>query len=709
MKYRVGLLYDSISKNSGDEAVGIAMQQALAKFDDIEVDIVDPYDYDEEAYTKLIIGGGQLLRKSGDDFYDRFRVKGNHILNGVGLSNPIDKFEYLDSYSFVSARTNDEVAMLSEFTAKAEVLPCMTTLMTHSHYEIPGLKKGEKAIGIHVVPYTYQLCPEIVDIINKLPYKKVFIPFTHYLKDRSFMSSLPFDFSNSIILDDLSPTQLHSVISQMNYVVVSSLHASIFAYSQNIPFATLGQEKVKTYFRDRGLSEYVFSDANQLNQIIDNIHSKRPNFEGLINKDRKILHETLLKYRGIITRGKDVSSLRSVSFKESNDSLSSAYKLRMHSELSGHVIESRDRLIADLINRSTERAAELAAKERKIVHLRSTLQASLESTNAVKYSKSFRVGYLILHPKELPRKAIHRFVEISRAVIERYLGYVDARKVLAHYDNIQKDLSRCTNNANKKLAVVLHLYYVDLWPYFVEKLETLNRDDYDLFISLPVDKSVFKKDIEAEFSNARIFLVPNRGRDVLPFVMIAKNLKELGYSKVLKIHSKKSKHRIDGGDWMDGIISSLLPNDKELLVQVLEKLDKPETGIIGPENEYVALPVNYDSNRSNFLKIITRLTSTEVCEDVDGNRFDYGFFAGTMFWARIDAIEKTLHDHQVKYFEREKMQIDNTYAHALERAFCVYAEVNNKNIYGLSTNALCRLKYGSGRIPEWSDVISDDQ
>ncbi|NBL01079.1 MAG: polysaccharide pyruvyl transferase family protein [Erysipelotrichia bacterium] len=300
MKYKVGLLYDSVSKNSGDEAIGIAMEQVLSRIDDIQVEVINPFDFDEQDYSKIIVGGGQLIRGSGDPFYDKFRIKGKHILNAAGLSMPVDSLEYLDEYDFVSTRTNEESRVVSKYTTKVRTIPDITTLMSHEEYDIKGLNKNETVVGVHVVPYTYQLCPEIVEIINAIPYKKVFIPFTHYIKDKNFMMSLPFDFSNAIILDNLSPTELHSVIGQMDYVVVSSLHASIFAYTQNIPFATLGQEKVRMYFADRGLSDFVFVQSDKLQKIINKFETDKPDYTDLIAKDKKKLNETIDEYVSLI-------------------------------------------------------------------------------------------------------------------------------------------------------------------------------------------------------------------------------------------------------------------------------------------------------------------------------------------------------------------------------------------------------------------------
>ncbi|WP_166805450.1 hypothetical protein [Cryobacterium sp. Hb1] len=46
--------------------------------------------------------------------------------------------------------------------------------------------------------------------------------------------------------------------------MVSSLQASIYAYSQNIPFASIHQAKAEYYFLDRALGSHLVRDDHGL-------------------------------------------------------------------------------------------------------------------------------------------------------------------------------------------------------------------------------------------------------------------------------------------------------------------------------------------------------------------------------------------------------------------------------------------------------------
>lgn len=287
------LLFDSISLNTGDIAIGIAGQQVLADHGATS-NIVDPFA--KNLPSPLIIGGGELIRTSGDPFYDSYRRRGRHILNAAGVWTNADDLDYLNEYEFVSARSTRELEVLRKSVPSAELLPCATTLLRSDHYEIPGIEPGETVVGIHMVPHSLRLIEDLIPLINAIPHKKVFIPFTHYNGDASFMKTLPFDKTNAIVLDTLEPLQLHSVISQMSYVLVSSLHASIFAYSQNVPFASVHQKKAQYYFEDRGLGSHLVVDHSGLNDMIHRLDSERFDFTASITRDKARVNEAFAGY-----------------------------------------------------------------------------------------------------------------------------------------------------------------------------------------------------------------------------------------------------------------------------------------------------------------------------------------------------------------------------------------------------------------------------
>ncbi|WP_206750214.1 polysaccharide pyruvyl transferase family protein [Cryobacterium sp. TMT1-3] len=269
--------------NTGDIAIGLASAQALNDRG-IGSQVVDPFH--PKFPRQLIVGGGDLIRVKGDPYYDLFRPHGQNILNAAGVWSEADDLGYLTDYAFVSARTNREAEYLRKWVPEAAVVPCTTTVLRSDHFSIPGITPGEPVIGIQLVPHSMRLIEDLVPIINAIPHKKVFIPFTHYNADASFMKSLPFDRDNCIFLDRLSALELHSVVGQMTQVLASSLHISIFAYSQNVPFVSIHQEKINNYFDDRGLDEHVVQTSSGLRQMLERLNMETFDFRDGIDADR---------------------------------------------------------------------------------------------------------------------------------------------------------------------------------------------------------------------------------------------------------------------------------------------------------------------------------------------------------------------------------------------------------------------------------------
>ena len=84
-------------------------------------------------------------------------------------------------------------------------------------------------------------------------------------------------------------------------------------------------------------------------------------------------------------------------------------------------------------------------------------------------------------------------------------------------------------------------------------------------------------------------------------------------------------------------------------------------------------------------------------------RREYGFFGGTMFWVDLESIKDLFVYSSAKYFEPEAGQIDATFAHALERLFCIIPEIDGKDIYESTGGEVRKRPYQSDNIPDWSE------
>lgn len=97
---RVGLLYDSFLDNVGDIAMGDA---AIADGAGTAGCARSIFASDgDQVFDAVIVGGGELLRPTGDAFYDRFRAREGTMLNACGIWSDANELDYLGGYAMVS-------------------------------------------------------------------------------------------------------------------------------------------------------------------------------------------------------------------------------------------------------------------------------------------------------------------------------------------------------------------------------------------------------------------------------------------------------------------------------------------------------------------------------------------------------------------------------------------------------------------------------
>lgn len=215
-------------------------------------------------------------------------------------------------------------------------------------------------------------------------------------------------------------------------------------------------------------------------------------------------------------------------------------------------------------------------------------------------------------------------------------------------------------------AVILHLYYPELWDEICLYLQNL-EDDFDLYISSPSDVDLDTKKILQQHPNAYIYRCINRGRDIAPFLDIFKAIYALDYKYICKIHSKKSIHRVDGAVWRNDIYTKLL-GSKEIICKIKKMFDNNETvGLVAPASHVVPSSTYWGSNEAK-VKQLAKLANISVGEK-------FSFVGGSMFWFKPAAFYPLIAlPLSVESFDVEAGQVDGTLAHAIERFFGLLIE-----------------------------------
>lgn len=250
---------------------------------------------------------------------------------------------------------------------------------------------------------------------------------------------------------------------------------------------------------------------------------------------------------------------------------------------------------------------------------------------------------------------------------------------------------------NSNIAVLIHLFYTDMWDELNTYLSNLDGYNYDLYINLVNgyhDESIIDL-IKKTHPQATIIKSPNKGVDVGGFLFLYQNLKK-DYELILKLHTKKSLGLTNkpsdyvrvygqqlakekGQQWFRRLMDGVLKN-KERVNDIIELLSiESPFGMAGLDREtYIGPNVKEVKELCNIFSIPF---------EMEGNRVkNASFVGGTIFWVKNDILKKYLTEDNIKKILNllpEGYQNEPSYNHALERlfGFMVYNEKKKILIY----------------------------
>jgi len=214
-----------------------------------------------------------------------------------------------------------------------------------------------------------------------------------------------------------------------------------------------------------------------------------------------------------------------------------------------------------------------------------------------------------------------------------------------------------------RIAAVVHVFHGELWPELAERLRTI-PEPFDLFCTV-TDRAVNEGVAEAigrDFERSQVLVIPNHGRDLFPFVWIYHSGVLDSYAALCKIHTKKSRHLKEGGDWRQFLAGELLPSEKETGDLIERFLLEEKAGMVTAPGQIIEGIKWWDINRYRLEELLRPLALDFEPESVR-------FAAGSMYWVKPTALRqlKSL-DLTACDFELEDGQNDGTTAHLMERA-----------------------------------------
>lgn len=224
----------------------------------------------------------------------------------------------------------------------------------------------------------------------------------------------------------------------------------------------------------------------------------------------------------------------------------------------------------------------------------------------------------------------------------------------------------------ERLAVMVHVYYPELWGALSPVIRNCGAVEHDLFVNL-VD-STWTHDcideIRAQFPAARVQISENRGRDIGGYLSLMRGMTLANYDVALLLHTKKSPHvsAAYSAKWRDALLAPLAGTAAQLENNLAHFRTDRSIGVIGAA--------------------ACRLTDVgRNAEQIDwlagklGMAFDPGaleYVSGTMQLIRTDILEAL-----ARGIGPEDMvngdaigldgHLDGQLAHAVERIFCPLA------------------------------------
>lgn len=210
--------------------------------------------------------------------------------------------------------------------------------------------------------------------------------------------------------------------------------------------------------------------------------------------------------------------------------------------------------------------------------------------------------------------------------------------------------------ADLRAAVLAHVYYLELWDEILAVRATL-PDGAPILVTAPPAQAARLRAMTAGVAAVEIIERPNRGRDIAPFVHALQSGALDRFDAVLKIHTKKSPHLLQG-DLRRRVFFAALAGSRAASARALAWFADPKVGMVGPARYFRTAPIYWMDDRARVEALAARMDAPA----------ELGFFEGSMFWVRPAALAplRAL-DLPLEAFEAEAGQLDGTLHHAIER------------------------------------------
>ena len=217
------------------------------------------------------------------------------------------------------------------------------------------------------------------------------------------------------------------------------------------------------------------------------------------------------------------------------------------------------------------------------------------------------------------------------------------------------------------IALMVHGYYLDQLEAMLDRIapgsSEVDLPGLDLYISTPKEQINDAKTLLSRQGWSNVFLagVPNRGRDIAPFLLqLLPAALKAGHTFFVKAHTKRSPQLHRGSQWGEHLINSLI--NPRFLCNLEEKLSNSSVGLLAPMGSILPSSVELRQNSQQISLLLKRLSMNGQWS------LQQNFIGGSMMAGKLQALAQLQSlASTLDKFEIENGQTDGTLAHAIER------------------------------------------
>jgi hypothetical protein len=228
-----------------------------------------------------------------------------------------------------------------------------------------------------------------------------------------------------------------------------------------------------------------------------------------------------------------------------------------------------------------------------------------------------------------------------------------------------------------RVGLHIHVHYPELLAAMLERL-ALNQTRIDLLVSATSDETHDAASTQLatyQGGSVEVRRVPNRGRDIAPFLTEFADAIIARYDIVGHVHTKRTADLTDrsiGEEWYRFLLENLLGGQGRMADEILARMAAdPLVGMVFPDDPHV---VGWTSNRAGAQALGDRLQLGRIPEN-------HVFPVGSMFWARVPAL-RPLFGLGLAWedYPEEPVPYDGTVLHVIERILPMVATASGSRL-----------------------------